>query len=203
MQNLLTAALGQVVNAVIETESCPAWLLRPGRVECGAAWPVVGRIYTQLTGLVLPPQAPPRERRRLDIVLTYPDGSRQILEVDERQHFTAARATTLEHYPPGALLGFDAAAWLARSRALAGHEPGGGFARPRPPLFPGPGGRHRQRAFRDTLADLLPLEHGWLPTVRISDQEIIDATAEPDSADALRGLIAARMPMSWTKGRQL
>jgi hypothetical protein len=116
LQTLFTSSLGQTVSATVETETCPTWLLRPGRTECAAAWPAISLIYTQLTGLTLPLQAPSRERRRLDIVLTYPDGDRQILEVDERQHFTAARATTLEHYPPGTPLGFDSAAWLTRSR---------------------------------------------------------------------------------------
>jgi hypothetical protein len=194
LQKLVTATLGEVVHATIEEESCPVWLLRPGRAECAAAWQTVSRIYAQLTDLVLPVQAPPRERRRLDIVLTYPDGRRQIVEVDERQHFTAARATTLEHYPPGTPLGFDAADWLTRSRELSGREPGGGFAKPRPPLFPGPGGRHRQRAFRDALADLLPPEHGWLATVRISDREITGAIATADPAAALKALIASRVP---------
>jgi hypothetical protein len=41
---------------------------------------------------------------------------------------------------------------------FAGREPGGGFARPRPPLSPGDGGRHRRRAFLDALADLPPPE---------------------------------------------
>jgi hypothetical protein len=66
------------------------------------------------------------------------------------------------------------------------------------PLFPGPGGRHRQRAFRDALADLLAPEHGWLPTIRISDREINDATTQPDPATALKALITKHVPMRWT-----
>ncbi|MFH8467869.1 hypothetical protein [Streptomyces sp. NPDC017991] len=54
------------------------------------------------------------------------------------------------------------AKWLARSRQRTGREPGGGFAAPRPALFPGAGGGHRQRAFRDPLGDPLPSEHDWL-----------------------------------------
>ncbi|MET9397983.1 hypothetical protein [Kitasatospora sp. NPDC002965] len=79
-------------------------------------------------------------------MLTYEDGQQQILEVDEKQHFTSARALTSEHYPSTVELGFDAARWPARSRGLTGREPGGGYAKPRPPQFPGDGGRHRQRA---------------------------------------------------------
>ncbi|WAL71580.1 hypothetical protein OU787_08720 [Kitasatospora sp. YST-16] len=191
-QLVVTRLLRQVVNAEIEVEVSPTWLLRPGRVECAGAWEAVSRIYAELTGLALPEHAPPRERRRLDVVLTHLSGRRQVLEVDERQHFTAARATSLEHYPPGALLGFEVAAWLERSRELSGREPGGGFARPRPPLFPGDGGRHRQRAFRDALADLLPPEYGWLPTIRISDTEAEATAAAVSPIAALTALLAER-----------
>ncbi|MBP5905799.1 hypothetical protein F3K40_08445 [Streptomyces sp. LBUM 1478] len=194
-QERVARCLLVAVDAQVEFECCPAWLIRPGRAECAGMWHAASEIYGELTGLVLPEHAPPRERRRLDAVLTYPDGGRQILEVDERQHFTAARAVTLEHYPPDVALGFPVAGWLARSRQRAGHEPGGGFAAPRPPLFPGAGGRHRQRAFRDTLADLLPSEHGWLPTIRISDTEVVTA-ADADAKGSLKALLAERgVPM--------
>ncbi|MFE1322948.1 hypothetical protein [Kitasatospora phosalacinea] len=192
LQDAVTALLPAVVAGRIESEACPAWLRRPGRAECAGRWETVSAVYRALTGLVLPELAPEREWRRLDVVLTHPDGRGQILEVDEKQHFTGARAVTLEHYPAAVALGFDAAHWLARSRALAGREPGGGYARPRPPLFPGDGGRHRQRAFRDALADLLPTEHGWLPTVRISDTEAVAVLAAPDPAASLGRLLGAR-----------
>ncbi|MFE9173438.1 hypothetical protein ACFYNZ_28900 [Streptomyces kebangsaanensis] len=99
---------------------------------------------------------------------------------------------TLEHYPAGVKLGFDASQWLARSRALSGRKRGGGFGKPKPPLFPGDGGRHRQRAFRDALADLLPSVHGWLPTIRISDIEVTTITSAPDVVSSLRALLQGR-----------
>lgn len=155
-------------------------------------WETVVAIYGALTGLVLPEQAPSRERRSLDVLLTYENRQQQILEVDEKQHFTAARALTLEYYPAGVKLGFDAARWLARSQALTGREPGGGFGKSKPPLFPGEGGRHRQRAFRDALADLLPPVHGWLPTIRISDTEVTAIAAAPAPVSSLRTLLGER-----------
>jgi hypothetical protein len=178
---------GHVPAAVL-----PSGLSCSRNAECRGAWGTLAGIYEGLTGLALPEEAPAREWRRLDAVLTYRDGRRQVVEVDERQHFTAARAVTLELYPPDARLGFDAAAWLERSRALTGREPGGGFARARPPLFPGVGGRHRQRAFRDALADLVPPQYGWLPTVRISDTEAVALRDAPDPGAALRILLARR-----------
>jgi hypothetical protein len=192
LQERITALLPEVVEAEIEPESCPPWLRRPGRVECSGMWGTISAIYGALTGLILPEQAPARERRSLDVLLTYPDGRQQILEVDERQHFTAARALTLELYPAGVELGFDPAQWLACSQALTGRERGGGFAKPRPPLFPGEGGRHRQRAFRDALADLLPPQRGWLPTIRISDSEATALTSAADPASSLRALLHER-----------
>jgi hypothetical protein len=59
-------------------------------------------------------------------------------------------------------------------------------------LFPGEGGRHRQRAFRDALADLLPPVHDWLPTIRISDTEVTAITAAPDPVSSLRTLLGER-----------
>ncbi|MGW3389524.1 hypothetical protein [Streptomyces cinereoruber] len=70
----ITRLLADAVEAEIETESCPTWLLRPGRVECLAMWDTVSGMYGALTGLVLPDLAPSRERRRLDVLLTYKNG---------------------------------------------------------------------------------------------------------------------------------
>lgn len=198
LQDGITRLLADAVKAEIDSESCPTWLRRPGRTECLAMWETVSAIYGALTGLVLPEQAPAREWRSLDVLLTYENGEQQILEVDEEQHFTGARALTLEHYPAGVKLGFDASQWLARSRALTGRERGGGFGKPKPPLFPGDGGRHRQRAFRDALADLLPPAHGWLPTIRISDTEVTAINSAQDAVPSLRTLLHERgVPASY------
>ncbi|MCW2874604.1 hypothetical protein [Actinacidiphila oryziradicis] len=191
-QELITRLLQKVVDAEVATESCPQWLLRPGKAECAGAWSAISRIYAALTDLELPELSPPRERRRLDVVLAYADGSHQVLEVDERQHFTTARAISLAHYPETTPLGYNRKAWAGRCQALAGREPGGKFAAACPPLFPGGGGRHRQRAFRDALADLLPPEHGWHPTVRISDSEATGVAYGGDPAGGLRTLLADR-----------
>jgi hypothetical protein len=138
-QAAMTRLLRRTVRADLAAETCPNWLLRPGRADCAGTWSAVCAVYTALTGLELQPMAPPRERRRLDVVLTYADGRCQIVEIDERQHFTGARALALAHYPPEVALGFDRDAWLARARALAGREPG----RVRPSMPPALPGRRR------------------------------------------------------------
>jgi hypothetical protein len=65
--------------------------------------------------------------------------------------------------------------------------------RPKPPLFPMDGGRHRQRAFRDALADLLPSLHGFAPTLRIAHFEVQPWIWEPGAPARLRPLVEDRM----------
>jgi hypothetical protein len=179
----------QALGQDLPREQCPDWLTRPGLRECGSVWSTVQQIYSTLTGGTLPEEMPPRERRSIDAVLTDAQGRSRIVEVDETQHFSPARARTLELYPPGTLTAFDTATWTARS--LAGAKPrGGGYARPRPPLFPEPGGRHLQRAFRDALADLVPAVHGWAPTLRIGDFEVDSWLYGTDAVSRMRSLLA-------------
>lgn len=192
VQRRSIALLSQVANGEVARGPTPAWLLRPGRDDCGTRWPLVQEIYTALTGRDLPEAMPPRERRTIDAVLTHPDGTRRLVEIDEKQHFTPARAIVLDHYPDDLAPGFDAAEWTARARA-ATRLPGGGFARPCPPLFPEAGGRHLQRAFRDGLADLLPSVHGWRPTLRIADFEVVDWFHAADAADRMAALVNPRL----------
>src|SRR3954447_4336577 len=82
----------------VAEEAAPIWLVRPGRAECLDVWPLVQDVYRSLTDRPLPEQMPTRERRRLDAVITYPDGRQGVLEVDERQHFTSPRMITLDFY---------------------------------------------------------------------------------------------------------
>ncbi len=160
-------ALTQLCGAPATT---PVWLLRPGKLECGPRWALVQRIYHELTGGTLPDTMPPRERRKVDGVFQS-NGRPFIFELDETQHFNRYRAATLRAYPRGLPLAFDRGAWLRRCEEKRTLERGG-WAAPRPPLFGGVEGRHRQRAFRDALADILPTVHGWAPTLRLSDVEV-------------------------------
>lgn len=172
--------------------STPEWLIRPGPAECGQHWSLVQRIYRELTGGELPEVMPARERRHLDAVLVKRGRPPRILEVDETQHFNEFRATTLRAYPKRLALGYPKKVWLQRSEAKKRLE-GGGFAKPRPPLFPGPGGRHRQRAFRDALADIVPLVHGWLPTLRVADFEVAAWIYAPDAKRRMKALLDDRI----------
>lgn len=199
----------KVVFAVQEALNCslhdgrdatPAWLMRPGADECGTQWKLVRSIYTDLTGLELPDTMPPTESRHVDGILEVAGAPPRILEVDERQHFNQPRATTLRRYPERLALGFPRDLWLERSaasrRTLTGTS---GFDAPRPPLFREPGGRHLQRAFRDSLTDVLPELHGWAPTLRIAFFEVRGWIDGPDAIPRMRALLEMR---GITAGRQ-
>lgn len=148
----------------------PDWLQRPDAADCGSRWPLVCEIYRSLTGLDLPMVMPPREWRRIDGVIQVAGSRPRIVEVDEAQHFNAFRARTLECYH-NVPVAFDVADYMTHCGVKCRLE-GGDFGKPKPPLFPGEGGRHRQRAFRDALADIVPLEHGYAPTLRIAHFEV-------------------------------
>jgi hypothetical protein len=196
MPELESRVLQMLVAATggwIETQTAPDWLVRPGRGECGERWSLIQAIYSALTqGRQLPDAMPTRERRRVDGILRLGGLPSQIVEIDESQHFNKFRLATLELYPGSLRLGFPKASWVAASRAKKRLE-AGGFARPCPPLFPATNGRHRQRAFRDSLCDLLPDIHGFGPTIRIADFEVEAWIWLADAPERLRPLLADRV----------
>ena len=183
------AILTDVYGPEIDT---PAWLQRPGRHECRRQWPLAQKIYQALTGCPLPDTMPPRERRRVDGVFHGQSGRPFIFELDEKQHFNEFRAATLRLYPGTIRLGFSKDSWIERCTQKRKLE-GGGFAEPKPPLFPNENGRHQQRAFRDALADILPQEHGFAPTLRFVDSEVRDWISEPDAVGRMTQLVATRL----------
>lgn len=148
----------------------PDWLIRPGKVECGERWQLVQDIYHRLTSLQLPDTMRSVERRTVDGVFSASSGT-FVFELDETQHFNRFRAATLRCYPDDIPLAFDRENCIQRCQRKTRLE-GGGFAKPKPPLFPEENGRHKQRAFRDALSDILPPSHGFLPTLRLGDFEV-------------------------------
>jgi len=89
------------------------------------------------------------------------------VEVDEVQHFTTARETALRLYPPALDLGFDVPEYLElierwRPKADAA------YAHRTSSDFPQVGGRQAQRAYNDSLRDLLAPTFTGYPVVRIA-----------------------------------
>jgi hypothetical protein len=150
----------------------PEWLVRPGWTEARRRWPLVRKVYSSLEpGRELPDAMRVVERRTVDAVIQRKGEQPRVLEVDEKQHFNQYRADTLRLYPASIVVAFPKRLWLEQCATKRKLE-GGGFAAPRPPLFPGINGRHRQRAFRDALSDILPPAHGYLPTLRVGAFEV-------------------------------
>ena len=92
-----------------------------------------------------------RQLLRPDFVLAKEE---LLIEVDELQHFTSDRLTALELYPEQVPLGFDldeyrrlGATWSARADSYRATKQAAGFARH--------GGRRAQRAYFDSVRDLL------------------------------------------------
>jgi hypothetical protein len=183
----------QLVIAILPgaKQRTPDWLMRAGQAECGKRWGLVQTIYADLTGRELPNLMPPRERRTLDLVWRTPDSTVRVIEVDESQHFNCFRAQTLRHYPPDLNIAFSAPRWIEESEKKLKLE-GGGFAKPRPPLFPQDGGRHQQRAFRDALADILPSEYGFAPTLRLAYFEVQDWLHDNDAQKKMTMMLRDR-----------
>jgi hypothetical protein len=184
----------QVVHQVLggTCEPTPGWLTRPGRTECGKRWKLICAIYGELTNQRLPETMPAREWRRVDCVLRVANSDPRIIEVDETQHFNRFRAATLRLYSLEIQLAFDPKAWIASSEQKTLLEKGG-FAVPRPPLFPGSGGRHLQRAFRDALCDILPPDHGFLPTLRIAKFDVGNWLTTNDACGRMEELLHRKL----------
>jgi len=191
----LECAVVSLVRVILGAQlvEMPPWLVRPGKVECADRWALVQEVYADLTGgKVLPEVMRPVERREIDAILQRPGEPPRILEFDEKQHFNHYRARTLGFYADEVPLAFPAAVWVERSHQKTRLE-GGGFGKPKPPLFPGDGGRHRQRAFRDALCDILPPEYGFLPTLRIGDFEVAGLLGAADGAERMARLLDKRL----------
>lgn len=92
--------------------------------------------------------------------------SGQLVEIDEIQHFTAARLTSLSLYPSRVSFGFSIDhyrslidTWKAKANAV--------FTRRWSPDFDFVGGRRAQRAYYDALKDLLAPTFTGMPVLRI------------------------------------
>jgi len=78
-----------------------------------------------------------------------------VVELDELQHFSKARAIALDNYPPDLTTGFDRSRWISLAKSIDSKDPD-------------PEDRDEQRAWYDTLRDFLPLiDRTFAPTHRI------------------------------------
>lgn len=116
--------------------------------------------------------AVPGQSLRCDFVI--PE-ERLIVEYDERQHFTVQRAKALELYPSELKLAFDRHEWIDACNSIRATDPV-------------PPHRDEQRAFYDSLRDVLAVQNGYR-IVRFR-QGVTDWTG----SDASTAWAAAVMP---------
>lgn len=93
-----------------------------------------------------------------------------IVEFDESQHFTSTRKRALSVYADDEPLGFSAKRWVTLCEK---HN-----AKDNDPPF-----RDEQRAWYDTLRDLVPSIKGLCPTVRLYARDRVWCSLDPDSAE--------------------
>ena len=93
-----------------------------------------------------------------------------IVEFDESQHFTSPRRLALSVYADMDPLGFCAKRWME----LCEHHD----ARDNDPPY-----RDEQRAWYDTLRDLVPSIRGLQPTVRLYPRDRVWCSLDPDSTE--------------------
>ena len=96
--------------------------------------------------------------------------SRTLIEVDEYQHFSSDRLTTLKKYPNEARLGFDLLEYQALCHTHNARADKYRYAK-EARGFRCPGGRRAQRAYFDTLRDLALPALGFPPVVRVPATE--------------------------------
>lgn len=83
-----------------------------------------------------------------------------VIEFDERQHFTLPRATSLKTYPKNATLGFDKEKWVRLCEEInAGDN--------------SPEYRDEQRAFYDSIRDIMAPRIGLKPVIRIYEADVL------------------------------
>ena len=99
-----------------------------------------------------------------------------IVEFDESQHFTSPRRLALSVYAGQHSLGFSAKRWLDLCER---HDAKDGS----PPY------RDEQRAWYDTLRDLVPVAEGLSPTVRLYARDRVWCSLDPERRDDREGFM--------------
>ena len=126
----------------VETEAEFPWLTVPAQAEMDDAIDCIFNALKAMRGFT--EFITPGKSLRCDFFVP---GERLIIEYDERQHFTEPRARALELYPADVQLDFDQEKWITACRTIKATDP-------TPPH------RDEQRAFYDSLRDILASRNG-------------------------------------------
>jgi hypothetical protein len=192
-QHEILQLIERALNVEVREKPQFPWLRnRHDEREFGAYFPTIAAIFQALGGDEV------KLRSKGARPLT-PDGYlggryNCLLEFDEVQHFSTARAQSLVLLPPNLPLGFSRSHYLELCRIHATTADRYRRAK-RTPEFGFSGGRTAQRAYFDCFRDLLPTLHGLRPTIRISEFEVqAIATGNSDSVLALAEIVDNKIP---------
>jgi len=102
-----------------------------------------------------------------------------VIEFDERQHFTLPRAVSLRTYPKSATLGFDKEKWVRLCEEInAGDN--------------SPEYRDEQRAFYDSIRDIMATRIGLKPVIRIYEADVLwerEGETSPKAKEILQQIL--------------
>jgi hypothetical protein len=98
-----------------------------------------------------------------------------IIEFDERQHFTLLRSASLQAYPTYIKTGFDKSRWIDLSKKINAGD--------NSPIY-----RDEQRAFYDSLRDIIAPQVGLKPIVRIFEEDVLWEN-DGDSSDVAQKIL--------------
>jgi len=195
MVRLAEKALGEQAQA----NRTFSWLQnRHTREYFGHYFSVVDEIYSTLGGA----RRSSKRIQKLRCDAYFGGNHNFILEFDEFQHFSSARARTLQMLPGDLHLGYDKAHYLDlcnqhRERADAYRKT------KKTADFCFAGGRTAQRAYFDAFRDILPILHGLRPTVRVSEFEVSSISRDtPEARRVLRRLLASKAQQAHARDPQ-
>jgi hypothetical protein len=191
--------LGDAVNEVLKTRGYQTgnyhvseylnWLpATPSKTVFSKHWKDLCEVYFYLNGSkleldkILQKYAHELRSGTQEADVFFFEPFQMIVEFDEDQHFNQFRGMTLKSdfykdYP-----GFKMGEYVRLSRTIiqpGSKKSGFNYLKSPDPLFPenpgnqGQDNRHRQRAFRDFLKDVIAKEKGIKPTVRIPSELIM------------------------------
>lgn len=181
-QDLILSIIEEVLAVPRESPDFP-WLNNYHSSDhCGKRLEVIDNIFRSLGGSSEGLREKQKRNLSGHVDAWFPEPFNFIVEVDEEQHFTEYRSRSLQMYPSEAKVGFSIEAYLSyceRYGILADRKAGKpGYRKPTKD-FPVTG-RMAQRAYLDTMKDLLPPLWGLWPTVRIATFELLEEHFTPD-----------------------
>jgi very-short-patch-repair endonuclease len=137
------AKLLQKLFGVIQTEKGFPWLVVPSIELLDDKIGPVRKAIGLVRGIT--DFSTPGCKLRFDFCI---ENKQLVIEYDERQHFTQQRAAALKAYPDGISVGFDMPEWIVECHRIKATDPS-------------PSHRDEQRAYYDSVRDILASANGY------------------------------------------